>query len=126
MQLSHLVSITPTSVHAEDYAEIVSRTATMRKLIAAASKIAELGYSDNDDLEITLRQAEDYAEIVSRTATMRKLIAAASKIAELGYSDNDDLEITLRQAEDTVYRCQKHHPAAGLPVARRWARAPRP
>ena len=27
--------------------------------IAAASKIAELGYSDNDDLEITLRQAED-------------------------------------------------------------------
>ena len=29
----------------------------MRKLIAAASKIAELGYSDNDDLEITLRQA---------------------------------------------------------------------
>ena len=33
--LSHLVSITPTSVHAEDYAEIVSRTATMRKLISA-------------------------------------------------------------------------------------------
>ena len=63
MQLSHLVSITPTSLHAEDYAEIVSRTATMRKLIAAASKIAELGYSDNDDLEITLRQTEDYASI---------------------------------------------------------------
>ena len=33
--LSHLVSITPTSVHAEDYADIVSRTAAMRKLIAA-------------------------------------------------------------------------------------------
>ena len=32
--LSHLVSITPTSVHAEDYADIVSRTATMRKLIS--------------------------------------------------------------------------------------------
>ena len=49
--LSHLVAITPTSVHAEDYAEIVSRTATMRKLIAAGSKIAELGYGDTDDLE---------------------------------------------------------------------------
>ena len=36
--LSHLVSITPTSVHAEDYADIVSRTATMRKLIAAGSR----------------------------------------------------------------------------------------
>ena len=32
--LSHLVSITPTSVHAEDYADIVSRTAAMRKLIS--------------------------------------------------------------------------------------------
>ena len=35
--LSHLVSITPTSVHSEDYAEIVSRTSTMRKLIDAAA-----------------------------------------------------------------------------------------
>ena len=53
------VSITPTSVHAEDYADIVSRTATMRKLIAAGTRIAELGYSDTDDLDATLRQAED-------------------------------------------------------------------
>ena len=37
--LSHLVSITPTSVHSEEYAEIVSRTSTMRKLIDAASQI---------------------------------------------------------------------------------------
>ena len=56
--LSHLVSITPTSVHAQDYADIVSRTATMRKLIAAGAKIAELGYNDTDDLDTTLRQAE--------------------------------------------------------------------
>ena len=69
--LSHLVSITPTSVHAEDYAEIVSRTATMRKLMAAASKIAELGYSDNDDLEITLRQAEDTVYAVRNTTQQR-------------------------------------------------------
>ena len=57
--LSHLVAITPTSVHSEDYAEIVSRTSTMRKLIAAASRISELGYNDTDDVEGTLRQAED-------------------------------------------------------------------
>ena len=41
--LSHLVSITPTSVHAEDYAGIVSRTATMRKLIAAGVKNRRAG-----------------------------------------------------------------------------------
>ena len=57
--LSHLVSITPTSVHSEDYAEIVSRTAMMRKLIAAAARISELGYKDTDDVDETLRQAED-------------------------------------------------------------------
>ena len=57
--LSHLVSITPTSVHSEDYAEIVSRTSTMRKLIDAAAQISALGYNDTDDMEGTLRQAED-------------------------------------------------------------------
>ena len=69
--LSHLVAITPTSVHAEDYAEIVSRTATMRKLIAAGARIAELAYSDTDDLEITLRQAEDAVYGVRNTTRQR-------------------------------------------------------
>ena len=69
--LSHLVSITPTSVHAEDYAEIVSRTATMRKLIAAGSRIAELGYSDTDDLDATLRHAEDALYAVRNTTQQR-------------------------------------------------------
>ena len=69
--LSHLVAITPTSVHAEDYADIVSRTATMRKLIAAGSKIAELGYGDTDDLEVTLRQAEDAVYAVRNTTQQR-------------------------------------------------------
>ena len=69
--LSHLVSITPTSVHAEDYAGIVSRTATMRKLIAAGSQIAELGYNDTGDLEITLRQAEDALYEVRNTTQQR-------------------------------------------------------
>ena len=57
--LSHLVAITPTSIHSEDYAEIVSRTSMMRRLISAAARISELGYNDTDDVEGTLRQAED-------------------------------------------------------------------
>ena len=57
--LSHLVAITPTSAHAEDYSENVVRTSTMRKLISAAARISELGYNDTDDVEGTLRQAED-------------------------------------------------------------------
>lgn len=57
--LSHLVSVTPTSIHSEDYARIVFRTSTMRKLIDAASRISAIGYQDTDDVDSTLRQAED-------------------------------------------------------------------
>ena len=57
--LSHLVSITPTSVHAEHYAYLVFRTSTMRNLIDAASRISAMGYEDTDDLEGTMRRAED-------------------------------------------------------------------
>ena len=57
--LSHLVSITPTSVHAEDYAQVVSRTSNMRRLIDAGSRITALGYNDTDDMDATMREAED-------------------------------------------------------------------
>ena len=57
--LSHLVAITPTSVHADDYAATVARTSTCRKIIAAASRISEIGYSDPADVEAAIRQAED-------------------------------------------------------------------
>ena len=57
--LSHLVSITPTSAHAEYYAQSVSRTSSMRRLIDAGSRIVELGYADTDDVDATMRQAED-------------------------------------------------------------------
>ena len=57
--LSHLVSITPTSIHAEDYAQVISRTSNMRRLIDAGNRIVELGYGDTEDLEATMRQAED-------------------------------------------------------------------
>ena len=57
--LSHLISVTPTSAHSEHYANVVARTATMRKLIDVASRISSLGYQDTDDVDATLRQAED-------------------------------------------------------------------
>ena len=57
--LSHLVSITPTSVHAEDYAQAVSRTSNMRRLIDAGARITALGHNDTDDIEATMREAEE-------------------------------------------------------------------
>ena len=65
--LSHLVAITPTSVHAEDYAATVARSSTCRKIITAASRISEIGYSDPADVEAAIRQAEDAVYAVRDT-----------------------------------------------------------
>ena len=54
-----LPAITPTSVHAEDYAATVARTSTCRRIIAAASRISEIGYNDPADVDAAIRQAED-------------------------------------------------------------------
>ena len=57
--LSHLISIVPTSVHVEYYAQIVSRTAMMRRLITAAGQIAAIGYESGPDVDGSLNKAED-------------------------------------------------------------------
>ena len=57
--LSNLVATVPTSVHVEHYGRIVSRTATMRNLIGAATEIAALGYEQDADTDAILRRAED-------------------------------------------------------------------
>ena len=55
--LSQLVAITPTSVHAPDYAANVARTAGMRRLIAAAAQISSIGYDDEIDLPEAIRKS---------------------------------------------------------------------
>ncbi len=56
--LSHLVSVTPTSVNVEHYAHIVSRLGTMRRLIDAAGKIAAIGYKAEPDVDGAIAEAE--------------------------------------------------------------------
>ena len=69
--LSHLVAITPTSVHAEDYAETVARTTVFRKLIQAGARIAELGYNDTADVDDAIHQAEDALYAIRDTGRQR-------------------------------------------------------
>jgi len=57
--LSHLISNVPTSLHVEYYAQIVSSTATMRRLISAAGQIEALGYEAGPDVDASLNKAED-------------------------------------------------------------------
>jgi len=57
--LSYLVTIVPTSVFVEHYAQIVQRTATLRRLINASGQIAALGYGGGPDADAVLDKAED-------------------------------------------------------------------
>ena len=56
--LSHLVSIVPTSLDIEHYAQIVYRLALSRRLIEAARQIEMLGYGADPDVENSLSKAE--------------------------------------------------------------------
>jgi replicative DNA helicase len=73
--LSHLVSSVPTSLHIEHYARIVSRTATMRRLINAASQISVLGYDGTADEDNTLSQAEDLLFKVRSSQSSREFVS---------------------------------------------------
>ncbi len=57
--LSHLISIVPTSLHIEHYAQIVSNMSVMRRLVTAAGQIAAIGYEAGPDIEASLSKAED-------------------------------------------------------------------
>ena len=57
--LSHLVSVVPTSLDIEHYAQIVYRLAIGRRLIDAAQRIEAIGYEADPDVDTTLNRAED-------------------------------------------------------------------
>ncbi len=72
--LSHVIAAVPTSVHAEHFARIVNRTATMRRLIQAAGDIASIGYEDSPDTEQALERAEDILFRVRNTHVVRDFV----------------------------------------------------
>jgi len=57
--LNHLISVCPTSLDIEDYAQIVYRLALMRRLIRAADYISDIGFKAEPDVDASLDKAED-------------------------------------------------------------------
>jgi replicative DNA helicase len=65
-ELGEMAAQVPTAVHIAYYGEIVSRTATLRRLIQAGGTIAGLGYDERQELDQTLDQAEQTLFAVSQ------------------------------------------------------------
>lgn len=56
--LATLTNSVPTSTHVVQYAQIVHKKATSRRLIGAASEITSLGYNEEEEIEKLIDQAE--------------------------------------------------------------------
>ena len=56
--LVELSNAVPTSSHVENYANIVQKKATLRRLLQSAAEITAMGFDENEDVEATLDKAE--------------------------------------------------------------------
>ncbi len=64
--LASLVNMVPTAAHVASYAQIVKEKSTLRRLIQSGSRIVELGYGEERDVEEILDDAEQSLFAVSQ------------------------------------------------------------
>ncbi len=72
--LTALINTPATAAHAEHYAHIVERTATLRRLIDAAGQIASLAYQQEYDLDEAIDRAEQFLFAVSQRRVTTALL----------------------------------------------------
>ena len=72
--LTSLISTVPTSIHVEHYAHIVERTSIMRRLIAAAGKIAAIAYEEREEVDEVIDDAERILFEVSQRRISKALV----------------------------------------------------
>lgn len=80
--LTELVESVPTAAHVAHYAGIVAHKATLRRLIAAATKITGLGYDENSPLDGLLDAAEQTLFEVSQKNLKQNFIPISSILIE--------------------------------------------
>ncbi|TMB84246.1 MAG: replicative DNA helicase, partial [Chloroflexi bacterium] len=68
--LATVMNVVPTAVHVEHYARIVERKSVLRNLIAAAGKIAAVGYEEANDAEAAIDRAESILFEISQHRTI--------------------------------------------------------
>ncbi len=80
--LTELVETVPAAGNAEYYAKLVQNKAVLRGLITAADEIAELGFSDPEDIDETLDSAEKKVYQVTQSPTTQKFMPIKSSLDE--------------------------------------------
>ena len=86
---------TPATTNAARYARIVEEHALLRRMIAVAGEIAEMGYSVPDDVASAL----DYAETLVFNVAERRVTDSLRPLTELLYASMDRLEQLFDRGE---------------------------
>ena len=71
--ITRLINAVPSAIHVESYGHIVEQAAIRRRLIGAASQIAQLAYQEAKDVDQTIDQAEQALFSVSQRRITRDL-----------------------------------------------------
>jgi replicative DNA helicase len=69
-----LINAVPTSINAPSYGRLVEATALRRKMITAASTIANLAYEEAEDINVVIDRAEQALFSISEERTTRDLM----------------------------------------------------
>lgn len=116
--LSYLISICPTSLDAEYYADIIRRTSVSRQLMKAGQKIMSIGSEDDPDVDNAIARAMATMDSIKKAAVSKKLVtprdAADAALSLLdtynkpqqvilsGYYDLDGVTTGFRKGELTI------------------------
>ncbi|MEI7498542.1 MAG: replicative DNA helicase [Candidatus Falkowbacteria bacterium] len=90
--LAQVSSSVATSAHVVFYSNIIQRKATLRRLLSVASQISEMGYSENEDVELLLDEAE------------QKLFAVSQKYLKNAFQPIDTLLADAFERIDELHR----------------------
>ncbi|MGD9001453.1 MAG: replicative DNA helicase [Anaerolineae bacterium] len=71
--VTHLINAVPSAIHVEAYGHIVEQAAIRRRLINAASRIAQLAYQEHENVDQTVDRAEQALFSVSQRRISRDL-----------------------------------------------------
>ncbi len=88
--LVELSNMVPTSAHVVHYADIVQKKATLRRILAAATEITQLGYDEESDIDSTLDTAERALFQVSEKFNKNTFVSIRSVLNE-AFDRIDDL-----------------------------------
>ena len=97
--MTDLIVNTPMAMNVEAYAAIVERTAVQRRLIAAAGKVAEIGYKGESEDPDELTQA---AQSVIVEATLRKSDHTIKTIRQVASEYFDNVEARKKAGKSII------------------------